>query len=89
MYRLLCVAAAVALSTMSLMNWPVVKAKDSTYGVGAVSENGAIRVPENFRSEYVMLGAWSVAGDADTGGEIGFHIVYAPRQAVESYKKQG
>ncbi|WP_020592398.1 cytochrome P460 family protein [Kiloniella laminariae] len=55
----------------------------------AVSTEGKIRVPEDFRSEYVMLGAWSVTGDVDTEGEIGQHIVYAPRSAVEGYRKTG
>ena len=59
------------------------------FAEGVVSENGTIRVPENFRTDYVMLGAWSVAGDVDTGGEIGLHIVYAPKSAVEAYRATG
>lgn len=59
------------------------------YAEGVVSEEGAIRVPENFRTDYIMLGAWSVAGDVDTGGEVGLHVVYAPRSAVDGYRKNG
>lgn len=59
------------------------------YVEGVVSNDGSIRVPQNFRTDYVMLGAWSVAGDADTGGAIGLHVVYAPSQAVEEYRKTG
>jgi len=59
------------------------------YAEDVVSSDGSIRVPENFRTDYVMLGAWSVAGDADTGGAIGLHVVYAPRTAVEEYRKTG
>lgn len=59
------------------------------YAEGVVSNEGAIRVPENFRTDYIMLGAWSVAGDVDTGGEVGLHVVYAPRSAVEGYRRNG
>ena len=59
------------------------------YAEGIVSEDGSIRLPENFRTDYVMLGAWSVAGDVDTGGNIGLHVVYAPKHAVEGYRKTG
>ena len=56
---------------------------------GIVAQDGAISVPDNFRTDYVMLGAWSVAGDVDTGGEIGLHIVYAPKSAVAGYRQTG
>ncbi len=59
------------------------------YATDAVSEDGAIRVPANFRSSYIMLGAWSVAGDVDTDGETGLHVVYAPPAAVEAYRRDG
>ena len=59
------------------------------FAKGVVSDDGAIQVPENFRTDYIMLGAWSVAGDADTGGEVGLHVVYAPRSAVDAYRRDG
>ncbi len=62
---------------------------DKPYAKGVVDSDGAIRVPENFRTDYVMLGAWSVAGDADTGGGVGLHVVYAPRAAVDAYRRTG
>lgn len=54
-----------------------------------VSKKGDIRVPENFREDYVLLGTWSVAGDTDTGGEVGLHVVYSTREAVEAYRSTG
>ena len=62
---------------------------DTSYGEGLVSPDGAISLPKNFRTDYVLLGAWSVAGDVDTGGKVGLHIVYAPKSAVEGYRKNG
>ena len=73
------VAAATAYAQMS----------SGIFANGIVSEDGAIRLPDNFRTDFVMLGAWSVAGDADTGGEIGLHIVYAPKDAVDAYRQTG
>ena len=55
----------------------------------AVDATGKIRVPANFRTDYVMLGAWSVEGDADTSGGVGLHVVYAPRAAVDGYRRTG
>ncbi len=62
---------------------------DGSFAEGIVSGDGSIRVLDGFRNDYVMLGAWSVAGDADTGSDVGLHIVYAPQQAVEAYRKTG
>ena len=52
-------------------------------------KGGEISVPENFRTTYEFLGAWAVAGDADTGGGIGQHIVYASPGTIEAYRKTG
>ena len=60
-----------------------------TFAEGIVSQDGVIRVPENFREDLVMLGVWSVADDVDSGGEVGLHVVYAPRPAVEAYRMTG
>ena len=57
---------------------------------GAAADDGPrITVPDNFRTEYEFLGAWAVAGDADTGSEIGQHIVYASPGTVEAFRKTG
>ncbi len=56
---------------------------------GTVSADGSIRVPEDFRNDFVALGTWSVIGDADTGDDIGLHVVYAPKSAVEGYRETG
>lgn len=59
------------------------------FAADAVSADGTIRVPEAFRTEFVLLGAWSVVGDADTDGAVGLHVVYAPRDAVAAYRRTG
>ena len=54
-----------------------------------VSNDGTISIPENYRTEFAFLGAWSVAGDEDTGGGQGLHVVYMQREAVEAYSESG
>lgn len=50
---------------------------------------GKITVPEGFRTSYEFLGAWSVAGDADTGGEVGQHVVYASPGTIAAFRETG
>jgi hypothetical protein len=50
-----------------------------------VDEAGNISRPENFRTTLVHLGSWFVPA----GGASGFHDVYANRDAVEVYRKNG
>lgn len=80
--------AGLALIGLLLTAAVTVQSAD-TFADGAVDKNGVIRVPDNFRTQYAMLGAWSVAGDADTGGGVGLHIVYAPHDAVDAYRQTG
>lgn len=54
-----------------------------------VTSDGTIRVPEDYRSEFVFLGTWSIAGDEPGGGAKELHTVYAQRTAVESYRRTG
>lgn len=61
----------------------------SGYAQGVVAADGSFHVPENFRTDYVMLGAWSVTSDADTAGNIGLHVVYAQKSAVQVYRETG
>lgn len=72
-----------------LLAGSVVGETDEPYAEGIVDSQGSIRVPPNFRTDYVMLGAWSIEGDADTGGSTGLHIVYAPPSAVAAYRESG
>lgn len=80
-------AAPEAEAAMSMA--PSMMTMQTPFAGGYVADNGDIRVPENFRMDYVMLGSWSVEGDADTGGDIGLHVVYAPKEAVIEYRKTG
>ncbi len=82
------IITVLALTTVGLTALQAAST-ETEFASEAVSVDGSIHVPENFRTDYVMLGAWSVAGDVDTGGEIGMHIVYSPREVVDAYRETG
>lgn len=54
-----------------------------------VNEAGKIRVPQNYRTEWVFLGTWSIANDKEDGGAAGFHYVYTQLGTIEAYRKTG
>lgn len=52
-----------------------------------VNSKGAITVPdEDYRRDWTMLGAWSIAGDE---GAAGMHVVYAQPEAVDGFRATG
>jgi len=88
-YSLLLAAFMVVVLSGLVVRHAAGEGQDLPFADGLVSEDGTIALPKNYRTDYVMLGAWSVAGDADTGGEVGLHVVYAPREAVTAYRASG
>ncbi len=53
----------------------------------AVDENGAIMLPDlPFRTDWTMLGSWSVNGE---DGAEGMHIVYTQPGVAEAYRATG
>lgn len=67
----------------------------STYG-SLVDDAGNISLPENFRSDWVFLGTWSIAekdveriSEASGHGAAGLHNVYTQRGVVEYFRQNG
>lgn len=89
--RMVLITAASALTFMLALAIDTAFAAMAREGFadGSVREDGTLRVPERFRERYVLLGAWAVEGDTDTDGGLGLHVVYAPRETVEAYRKTG
>ena len=77
MMRKTCLSLVAAVSLIAA----------ATAAIGASDDR--ITVPADFRTTYEFLGAWSVAGDADTGGEVGQHVVYASPGTIAAYRKTG
>ncbi len=54
-----------------------------------VDENGNIRVPEDYRTKWVFIGTWAVAGDDTDGGSSSLHTVYTQPSTVAAFRKTG
>ena len=53
----------------------------------AADQNGSIILPDqSFRTEWTLLGSWTVNGEA---GAEGMHIVYTQPGVAEAYRKSG
>jgi hypothetical protein len=53
-----------------------------------VDEQGNLRVPEDYRTAYQLLGAWAIAADQGTGSKE-LHVVYASPGTIATYRKDG
>jgi len=67
----------------------------STYG-SLVDDAGNISLPDDFRSDWLFLGTWSIAekdversSEASGHGAAGLHNVYTQRGVAEYFRKNG
>ena len=81
----------VTLSTIALAD----SSPANTYS-DLVDKGGNMRLPENFRSEWVFLGTWSIAekeveisADASRHGAAGLHNVYTQPGVAEYFRENG
>ncbi len=81
---LLCLTGAVGLVAIALGVLADSPSYSKTYEK-YVKADGAITVPENYRSEFRFLGTFSVAGADDAGGQAEFHQVYIDPDSIEHY----
>lgn len=54
-----------------------------------VDQTGAIRVPENYRTDWDFLGTWSIAGQQPEGGAAEFHGVYTQPGTIAAFRATG
>jgi hypothetical protein len=75
----------------------VVAAEVQDYATAAMSDRSAaavvdaqgnLRVPEDYRIAYQLLGAWAIAGDQGAGSKE-LHVVYASPGTIAAYRKDG
>lgn len=55
----------------------------------AVDASGNISLPEDYRTSWTFLGAWSIDGDTEDGGAKDMHIVYTEAKTVAAYRDTG
>jgi hypothetical protein len=79
---------AVSISTVALAD----SSPTNTYSE-LVDKEGNMRLPDNFRSEWVFLGTWSIAekeveisAEASRHGAAGLHNVYTQPGVAEYYR---
>lgn len=75
------ISLLVALGIFSLGVGVQAEEKFSEY----VGEDGSIRLPENFRTEFVHMGSWFVP----EGEASGFHDVYTQKSTIEALRSTG
>lgn len=54
-----------------------------------VDENGNIKVPKDYRTEFVFLGSFAVPGGDSLGGLKELHQVYVDRDSIDYYRAHG
>lgn len=54
-----------------------------------VDKNGNIKVPEDYRTQFIFLGSFAVPGGDSMGGLKEIHQVYVDRDSIEYYRSHG
>jgi Cytochrome P460 len=64
-------------------------AADNDLKAAAVADaDGNLRVPDDYRTTYQVLGTWAVAADQGQGSQE-LHVVYASPGTITAYRKDG
>jgi hypothetical protein len=87
----------ILIGLAGLMVTAVVAAEVQDYATAATSDQSAaavvdaqgnLRVPEDYRIAYQLLGAWAIAADQGAGSKE-LHVVYASPGTIAAYRKDG
>lgn len=88
-------AEGIALAAALMVGSAAVLAQTSggvdgrgTAGAKVVDAKGNLRVPENYRENYLALGSWAIAADRAAGSKE-IHDVYASPDAIAAYRRTG
>ncbi|WP_063693711.1 cytochrome P460 family protein [Bradyrhizobium stylosanthis] len=87
--KVACVTFVVILGIGSAIRQsaPRARAADGvTAGVRVADREGNLRVPDDYRTSYQLLGSWAIAADGG-GGSKEFHVVYASPGVIDAYRK--
>lgn len=88
---LIAIAPGLTNMTWSQLPFPPPEAETETEAETFskyVDKDGTIRLPENFRQEWMHIGSWSVA--KKQGEDVHeFHDVFTPKEIVEEFNRTG
>jgi hypothetical protein len=85
----------ILIGLAGLMVTAVVATEVQNYATAATSQQSAaavvdaqgnLRVPEDYRIAYQLLGAWAIAADQGAGSKE-LHVVYASPGTIAAYRK--
>ncbi|WP_247400834.1 MULTISPECIES: cytochrome P460 family protein [unclassified Bradyrhizobium] len=79
--------AGVAIM-LTVAGWGVMSGRAQGTPEEIADAQGALHVPQNYRSTYQILGSWAVAADQGPGSKE-IHTVYASPGVAQSYRKDG
>ena len=65
-----------------------IAAADSSSAATVVDAGGNLRVPQDYRITYQLLGSWAIAADEGRGSKE-VHTVLASPGSIEAYRKDG
>ena len=89
-YRTIGISAVVT-ATIALVGYGHVKVTalaNPSYAASVDGADGNLRVPDNYRTTYELLGSWAVATDEGRGSKE-LHVVLASPGSIEAYRKDG
>lgn len=81
-------SAAGTAVLLIIASWGLMSGRAEGGPEEIVDAQGALHVPQNYRSTYQMLGSWAVAAEQGPGSKE-IHSVYASPGVAQSYKNNG
>jgi len=84
-----CVAVVVILGIASAVRQSQLRANAAdavSTGASVADRDGHLRVPDDYRTTYQILGSWAIAAD-DNHGSKELHVVYASPGVIDAYRK--
>jgi hypothetical protein len=82
------VSALTVTAVLAIGLWPFLGSGAESKQESVVTADGALHVPDHYRTQYETLGSWSIAGGS-SGGAKEMHVVYASPHAIEDYRAKG
>jgi hypothetical protein len=83
--------SGIAAATIVMVGYGVMKAvaaADPSSAATVVDTGGNLRVPQDYRTTYQLLGSWAIATDEGRGSKE-LHVVLASPGSIEAYRKDG
>ncbi|MBR0902653.1 cytochrome P460 family protein [Bradyrhizobium liaoningense] len=84
-----CIAFVMILAIPAAVRYSQLRANAAdgvSPGASVADRDGHLRVPDDYRTTYQLLGSWAIAA-GDGGGSKEIHVVYASPGVIDAYRK--